>query len=49
MRCARWADRACADQRVTPARLRASGHRFRHATLDEALRHVLGRAPSGAP
>jgi uncharacterized protein (TIGR01777 family) len=40
---------ALADQRVTPARLRASGHRFRHATLDEALRHVLGRAPSGAP
>jgi hypothetical protein len=31
-------------QRVSPARLLASGYSFRHARLDSALRHVLGRA-----
>ena len=29
--------------RVEPARLRALGHAFRHASLDDALHHVLGR------
>jgi uncharacterized protein len=37
---------ALADQRVTPGRLREAGHDFRHATLEEALRHVLGRRTS---
>jgi uncharacterized protein (TIGR01777 family) len=32
-----------ASLRVTPARLEHAGHRFRHATLADALRHVLGR------
>ena len=30
-------------QRVLPAKLEASGYRFRHASLDAALRAVLGR------
>ena len=29
--------------RVLPQRLLESGYRFRHATLEHALRHVLGR------
>ncbi len=33
-----------ASQRAVPARLLAAGHRFRHPTVEEALRHVLGRA-----
>jgi hypothetical protein len=32
-----------ASQRVVPARLQASGYRFRHAELEGALRHLLGR------
>jgi len=35
---------ACASQRVSPARLQAGGHRFRHPDLEQALRHLLGRA-----
>ncbi len=34
---------ACASQRVLPGTLTASGHRFRQAGLDQALRHLLGR------
>ncbi|MFD2024411.1 TIGR01777 family oxidoreductase [Promicromonospora aerolata] len=38
-----------ASQRVSPAALLATGHRFRHPTLGPALRHLLGRerAPVG--
>ena len=32
-----------AGQRLSPARLLSSGYRFRHPTLEGALRHVLGR------
>lgn len=32
-----------ASQRVRPAALRASGYRFRHESLEAALRHLLGR------
>jgi uncharacterized protein (TIGR01777 family) len=32
-----------ASQRVTPQRLLDVGHRFRFSTVEEALRHVLGR------
>lgn len=32
-----------ASTRVLPARLQESGYRFRHPTLEAALRHVLGR------
>ncbi len=32
-----------ASARVEPARLRATGFSFRHATLEDALRHELGR------
>ena len=32
-----------ASQRVRPAALAASGHRFRHEKLEAALRHLLGR------
>jgi hypothetical protein len=32
-----------ASQRVRPGRLLAAGHPFRHAHLEPALRHVLGR------
>ena len=32
-----------AGQRLSPARLRASGYVFRHPTLEGALRHLLGR------
>ena len=35
---------ACASQRVIPAKLQQAGHRFRHPNLDQALRHLLGRA-----
>ncbi len=35
---------ACANQKVMPARLSQSGHRFRHPDVDQALRHLLGRA-----
>ncbi|WP_166904814.1 TIGR01777 family oxidoreductase [Mycobacterium sp. DL440] len=35
---------ACASQRAVPAILTAGAHRFRHPYLDQALRHVLGRA-----
>jgi uncharacterized protein len=34
---------ACANQRVLPARLRQAGHRFRRPSLDQTLRHLLGR------
>ena len=34
---------ALASQRVHPTKLTAAGHRFRHPTLESALRHVLGR------
>lgn len=34
---------ACASQRVVPVKLERAGHRFRHPTLEDALRHVLGR------
>lgn len=34
---------ACASQRVTPQKLTAAGHRFRHPDLEQALRHLLGR------
>jgi NAD dependent epimerase/dehydratase family enzyme len=30
-------------QRLSPARLLASGYSFRHPRLEEAMRHVLGR------
>lgn len=33
---------ACASQRMTPTRLNAAGHRFRHPHLEPALRHLLG-------
>jgi uncharacterized protein (TIGR01777 family) len=35
---------ACASQRVIPAKLQQAGHRFRHPGLEQALRHLLGRA-----
>jgi len=35
---------ALASQHVTPARLTATGHRFRHPQLADALAHQLGRA-----
>ncbi|NDL55724.1 TIGR01777 family oxidoreductase [Phytoactinopolyspora mesophila] len=35
---------AGASQRAVPARLTAAGHTFRHATVETALRHLLGRA-----
>ncbi|MED5814654.1 TIGR01777 family oxidoreductase [Mycolicibacterium sp. 050232] len=38
---------ACASQRAIPAVLAAADHRFRHPRLDQALRHVLGRAATG--
>ncbi len=34
---------ALASQRVVPAKLNAANHRFRHPTLESALRHLLGR------
>lgn len=34
-----------ASQRVLPSRLAAAGHRFRHSTVDEALRSVIGPGP----
>ncbi|MFD2794924.1 TIGR01777 family oxidoreductase [Promicromonospora vindobonensis] len=37
-----------ASQRVFPAALLATGHRFRHPTLEPALRHLLGRDRTGA-
>jgi NAD dependent epimerase/dehydratase family enzyme len=37
-----------ADQRVSPRRLLRSGHRFRHPQLEQALRHLLGRAQPGS-
>ncbi|MFD6444001.1 TIGR01777 family oxidoreductase [Promicromonospora sp. NPDC060204] len=36
---------AQASQRVSPEVLLALGHRFRHPTLEPALRHLLGRDP----
>src|SRR5262249_25989403 len=36
---------ACASQRVSPARLEQTGHRFRQPGIDQALRHLLGRNP----
>ena len=36
-----------ASQRVEPGRLQAGGHSFRYPGLEPALRHVLGRFPSG--
>ncbi|HYE59157.1 MAG TPA: TIGR01777 family oxidoreductase [Rhodothermales bacterium] len=38
-----------ASARVVPERLQATGYAFRHADLETALRHVLGRARAGAP
>ncbi len=35
-----------ADQRVLPTKLEALGHRFRHATVGDALAHQLGRDPA---
>ena len=35
-----------ASQRTAPERLLASGFRFRHANLERALRHMLGRGAS---
>jgi uncharacterized protein (TIGR01777 family) len=35
---------AYGSQRVIPARLGQSGHRFRHPDLDSALRHLFGRS-----
>jgi hypothetical protein len=35
---------ACANQRVLAENLVAAGHRFRQPDLDQALRHLLGRA-----
>jgi hypothetical protein len=32
-----------ASQRAVPARLQASGYRFRHPSLEDALRGVLAR------
>jgi uncharacterized protein len=37
-----------ASQRVSPQRLLAAGHPFRHPHLDPALRHLLGRAGPAA-
>jgi uncharacterized protein len=37
-----------ASQRVSPQRLLAAGHPFRHPHLEPALRHLLGRAGSAA-
>jgi uncharacterized protein len=34
---------ATANQRVLPARLQQAGHRFRHQSLEQTLRHLLGR------
>ncbi len=34
---------ACASQRVIPAKLTATGHRFRQPDLEQTLRHLLGR------
>jgi uncharacterized protein len=36
-----------ASQRVQPERLQAAGHAFRYADLEPALRHLLGRYPTG--
>ena len=38
-----------ASQRVTPARLAASGHVFRHPDLEACLRHQLGHIRVGSP
>ena len=38
---------ALASQRVVPARLQRSAHVFRHAELERALRHVLGKETAG--
>lgn len=35
---------ACASQKVEPRALAAAGHRFRQPDLEQALRHLLGRA-----
>lgn len=40
------AELAEADQRVTPAKLEALGHRFRQSTVEDALAHQLGRDPA---
>jgi uncharacterized protein len=37
-----------ASQRVVPARLQAGGYRFRHSTLEDALRAALGRLPDSS-
>jgi uncharacterized protein len=34
---------ACANQRVLPAKLQQAGHRLRHTSLEQTLRHLLGR------
>lgn len=38
-----FGDRILDSQRVVPTRLTALGHTFRHASLEDGLRHVLGR------
>ncbi len=38
-----FGDRILDSQRVVPTRLTSLGHTFRHASLEAALRHVLGR------
>jgi uncharacterized protein len=37
---------ACASQRVLPARLQQTDHRFRRPDLEQTLRHLLGHAPT---
>jgi uncharacterized protein len=37
---------ACANQRVLPARLGQTDHRFRRPDLEQTLRHLLGHAPA---
>ncbi|MEQ1736431.1 MAG: DUF1731 domain-containing protein, partial [Rhodoglobus sp.] len=39
---------ALADQKVLPAKLEQAQHRFRHATLEDSLRHQLGRSTGRA-
>jgi uncharacterized protein len=42
------AELAEANQRVLPHKLTGIGHSFRHAELEPALRHLLGRATPAA-
>jgi NAD dependent epimerase/dehydratase family enzyme len=46
LRFGQMADEAIlASTRAVPEQLQRAGYRFRHPTLGEALRHVLGRHP----